>query len=172
MGHHLLKQFAGQWFAFVALGATATTVPLQVLWSSAQQTSAPKPEGWATDNVYLGRWEAGSTAGRAILDVLTLEPNRVRWGSDRNGICDSDYSVKILPWGRNGRFPDQLIPPSSPTDLVYGVVRLTLKPGPCQTGDAVIQLAVPLDGSNAMQVVTYDTKGTMNGNYPDLKRVP
>jgi len=144
---------------------------LQVLWTSAQQTSTQKPEGWATDNIYLGNWRANSTAGRAILDVLTVEPNRVSWGSDLNGICESDYSVEVMPWGRNGRFPDQLVPPRTPTDLVYGVVRLTLQPGPCKSGDAILQLAVPMDGSNAMQVVTYDANGNMNGNYPDLKRV-
>lgn len=145
---------------------------LQVLWTAAQQATTSKPRGWARDNVYLGRWQAGSTAGRAILDVLTLEPNRLRWGSALNGICDSDYSVRFLPWGRNGRFPDQLVPPSSPTDLVYGVVRLTLQPRPCPTGAAVLQLALPLDGSNAMQVVTYDASGKVIGSYPDLRRLP
>jgi hypothetical protein len=145
---------------------------LQVLWAGAQHANTSKPRGWASDNIYLGRWQAGSTAGRANLDVLTVEPNRLRWGNGLNGICDSDYSVQFLPWGRNGRFPDQLVPPSSPTDLIYGVVRLTLQPGPCPTGAAVLQLAVPLDGSNAMQVVTYDASGKVIGNYPDLRRLP
>ena len=73
-----------------------------------------------------------------------------------------------LPWGRNGRFPDQLVPPTQPTDLDYGVVRLTLKPRPCNTGVAVIQLSTPLDGSEALQVLTYDAKGDVRGSYPDL----
>ena len=77
-----------------------------------------------------------------------------------------------LPWGRNGRFPDQLVPPTQPTDLDYGVVRLTLKPRPCNTGLAVIQLAKLLDGSEALQVVTYDAKGDVRGSYPDLTALP
>ena len=135
-------------------------------------TSLAKPEGWDSDNFFLGRWQGNSTAGRAVVGVLSVEPNRVRWGNEANGLCDSDYSVEELPWGRNGRFPDQLVPPTKPTDLVYGVVRLTLQPRPCGTGVAVIQLAKPLDASNSLQVVTYDANGSMRGNYPDLTELP
>ena len=145
---------------------------LLLVAASPQAQADAKPKGWATDNIYLGRWQANSTAGRAVLGVLTVEPNRVRWGNTMNGLCDSDYSVTTLPWGRNGRFPDQLVPPSDATDLVYGVVRLTLEPQACATGDAVVQLAMPLDGSNALQVVTYDAKGQMIGNYPNLTPLP
>ena len=144
---------------------------LQVLWGSAS-SPIPKPQGWATDNVFLGRWQGQSTAGRAVIDVLTVEPNRIRWGNAANGICDSDYSVENLPWGRNGRYPDQLVPPSQPTDLVYGVARLTLRPEACSTGAAVIQLAMPLDGSSALELVTYDAEGKVIGKYPDLTPLP
>ena len=139
--------------------------------STASATRISKPQGWTNDNVFLGRWQGNSTAGRAVLDVLTLEPNRVRWGNAANGSCDSDYSVEQMPWGRHGRFPDQLVPPTQPTDLVYGVVRLTLQPQPCNTGVAVIQLAKPMDGSGALQVVTYDAEGAVRGNYPDLSEL-
>ena len=135
--------------------------------ASISESVPRKPEGWGGDNFFLGRWKANSTAGRAVLGVLTVEPNRVRWGNAANGKCDADYSVETMPWGRNGRFPDQLVPPSAPTDLVYAVTRLTLKPKPCATGDAVIQLALPL-GEGPLQVVTYDAEGNMTGNYPDL----
>jgi hypothetical protein len=84
---------------------------------------------------------------------------------NQDGICDSDYRVQQLPWGQNGRYPDQLVPPSQPTDLVFGVARLTLRPGPCRTGDGVIQLAMPLDGSSALEVVTYNAKGQLIGQY-------
>ncbi len=134
--------------------------------------SSTKPKGWDSDNFFLGRWQGNSTAGRAVIDVLSVEPNRVRWGNAANGICDSDYSVEQLPWGRNGRFPDQLIPPTEPTDLVYGVVRLTLQPRPCDSGVAMVQLAKPLDGSGSLQVVTYDAKGSTRGNFPDLTELP
>jgi hypothetical protein len=127
-----------------------------------------KPDAWAGDNMYLGRWQANSTAGRAVVNVLTVEPTRLRWGTPLNGICDGDYSVEILPWGRNGTFPDQLVPPSEPSDLVVGVARLTLFPKPCHTGDAVVQLAIPLDGSNRMAMNTYDRNGKLTGQYPDL----
>ncbi len=154
------------------------TIPLekgpgtpQVPWPSAQ-AAIPKPKGWANDNFFLGRWQGQSTAGRAVIDVLTVEPNRIRWGNKANGICDSDYSVENLPWGRNGRYPDQLVPPSQPTDLVFGVARLTLRPGPCSTGDAVIQLAMPLDGSSALEVVTYDAKGQVIGKFGAFERLP
>ena len=139
----------------------------------AERASATsKPKGWDSDNIFLGRWQGNSTAGRAVLEVLTVAPNRVRWGNAANGICDSDYSVEHLPWGRKGRFPDQLVPPSQPSDLVYAVVRLTLQPRPCSTGVAVIQLARPLDDSDSLQVVTYDAKGEMRGNYPGLTELP
>lgn len=106
-----------------------------------------------------------------MLNVLTIEPNRVRWGTAMSGTCNNTYSVKILPKQRNGRFPDQLVPPSSPSNLEYRVARLTLKPGSCNTRDAVVQLAMPMDNTNALQVVTYDATGNMIGNYPDLERV-
>ena len=106
-----------------------------------------------------------------MLNVLTIEPNRARWGTAMNGTCNNTYSVKILPKQRNGRFPDQLVPPSSPSNLEYRVARLTLKPGSCNTRDAVVQLAMPMDNTNALQVVTYDATGNMIGNYPDLERV-
>jgi hypothetical protein len=144
---------------------------LQVIWRRSQDTLA-KPRGWATDNFFLGRWQGQSTAGRAVLDVLSVEPDRVRWGNRANGICDSDFSVETLPWGRNGLYPDQLLPPAQPTDLVFGVSRLTLQPGPCRTGDAVIQLAMPLDGSNALEVVTYDAAGNLTGSYGVLTPLP
>ena len=144
---------------------------LQVLWRPAAVASA-KPKGWAHDNFFLGRWQGQSTAGQAVIDVLTVEPNRIRWGNAINGICDSDYSVQQLPWGRNGRYPDQLVPPSAPSQLVFGVVRLTLQPGPCRTGDAVIQLAMPLDGSSALEVVTYNAKGQLIGQYGAFQSLP
>lgn len=144
---------------------------LQVLWSPAA-TAIAKPKGWEFDNFFLGRWQGQSTAGQAVIDVLTVEPNRIRWGNPINGICDSDYSVMQLPWGRHGRYPDQLVPPSAPSDLVFGVVRLTLQPGPCSTGDAVIQLAIPLDGSSALEVVTYNAKGQLIGQYGAFKALP
>jgi hypothetical protein len=49
--------------------------------------------------------------------------------------------------------------------LVFGVARLTLQPGPCSTGAAVIQLAMPLDGSAALEVVTYGADGRLIGQY-------
>ena len=137
---------------------------LQVLWLPAP-AALPKPPGWNTDNFFLGRWQGQTTAGRAVIDVLTVEPNRIRWGNAINGMCDSDYSVEQLPWGRHGRYPDQLVPPSASSDLVFGVARLTLRPGPCRTGDAVIQLAMPLDNSRALEVVTYNAKGQLIGQY-------
>lgn len=137
---------------------------LQVHW--------PMPPGWEHDNVFLGRWQGQSTAGRAVIDVLTVEPRRIRWGNARNGICDSTYSVQTLPWGRDGRYPDQLVPPREPSNTVFGVVRLTLRPGPCPTGDAVIQLAMPLDGSLALEVVTYDAEGRLTGQYGAFQNLP
>lgn len=137
---------------------------LRVLWRT-DRAAVAKPPGWDRDTVYLGRWQGQSTAGRAVIDLLTVEPHRIRWGNRANGLCDSDYSVEILPWGRNGNYPDQLVPPSQPTDLVFGVARLTLQPGACSTGEAVIQLAMPLDGSRALEVVTYNAKGELTGQY-------
>jgi hypothetical protein len=137
---------------------------LRVLWHTVPQGTV-KPPGWETDNVFLGRWLGETRAGRAVIEVLTVEPHRIRWGNAFNGICESDYSVEQLPWGRNGRYPDQLVPPSQPTDRVFGVVRLTLQPGACATGDAVIQLAMPLDGSGALEVVTYGADGRLIGQY-------
>jgi hypothetical protein len=137
---------------------------LRVLWSKAE-AEVPKPKGWETDNFFLGRWQGESTAGRAVIDVLKVEPNRIRWGNTANGVCDSDYSVENLPWGRNGRYPDQLVPPSQASELVFGVARLTLRPSACATGVAVIQLAMPLDGSSALEVVTYGADGQLIGSY-------
>jgi hypothetical protein len=144
---------------------------LRVLWSGAG-AAVPKPKGWQSDNFYLGRWQGQSTAGRAVIDVLTVEPDRIRWGNTANGLCDSDYSVQTLPWGRNGRYPDQLVPPRQPSDLVFGVTRLTLRPSACATGVAVIQLAMPLDGSSALEVVTYDAKGQLTGSYGVFRPLP
>lgn len=144
---------------------------LQVLWRQAP-AAIPKPKGWDSDNFFLGRWQGQSTAGRAVIDGLTVEPNRIRWGNALNGFCDSDYSVTQLPWGRNGRYPDQLVPPKQPSDLVFGVARLTLKPGPCRTGVAVIQLAMPLDGSSALEVVTYNAQGKLIGQYGAFQALP
>jgi len=144
---------------------------LRVFWQTAQAAIA-KPPGWEHDNFFLGRWQGQSTAGRAVIEVLTVEPHRIRWGNSFNGYCDSDYSVEQLPWGRNGRYPDQLVPPSQPSDLVFGVARLTLRPGPCRTGDGVIQLAMPLDGSSALEVVTYDAKGRLIGQYGAFTPLP
>jgi hypothetical protein len=160
--------------AALLLGASSTHSLEKTETSSPKDAEAAtlKPTGWGGDNFFLGRWQGNSTAGRAVLGVLTLEPNRVRWGNLINGICDSDYSVEHLPWGRDGRFPDQLVPPSQPTDLVYAVVRLTLQPRPCKTGVVMIQLAQPLDSSDSLQVVTYGVKGEMRGNYPGLTKLP
>ena len=130
-----------------------------------------KPHGWTTDNVFLGRWQGLSTAGMAVIGVLTVEPNRVSWGNKANGICSSDYSVEFLPWGRPGTYPDQLIPPSESSDVVFRVVRLTLEPTPCHTGDASILLAKPLDGSDELQVNSYDAKGRFTGSYGSFERI-
>ena len=171
---HLLAQLT----AAILLGACSQPRPDRAAPTPESAALAPekekpaerssRPKGWNSDNVFLGRWQGNSTAGRAVLDVLSVEPKRVRWGNAANGVCDSDYSVEQLPSEPNGRFPDQLIAPTAPTDLVYAVVRLTLEPDPCSTGVAVIQLAKPLDGSDTLQVVTYDTKGAVRGQYPDL----
>jgi hypothetical protein len=142
-----------------------------VISGAATMAQANTANWGSANNTFLGRWKANSTAGQAVLNVLTIEPKRVRWGTALNGICNSTYSVKILPQQRNGRFPDQLVPPSSPSNLEYRVARLTLKPGSCKTRDAVVQLAMPMDDTNILQVVTYDGKGNMIGNYPDLERV-
>jgi hypothetical protein len=73
--------------------------------------------------------------------------------------------VEILPWGHQGRYLDQLVPPHQNSELVFGVARLTLQPGPCSTVAAVIQLAMPLDGSAALEVVTYGADGRLIGQY-------
>ena len=110
----------------------------------------PKPPGWATDNVYLGRWQGLTTAGMDVNGVLTVEPNRIRLGNQPNGICESDYTVNNLP---------------KTTNLRYGGVQLTLQPWPCRTGTAVIQLTMPLDGSHALEVVTLDATGKPTGYF-------
>ena len=156
------------------------TIPLMAQWAAAvqlgaciqpiQSNAAPEP-GPKLDNGFLGRWQGNSTAGRAVLGVLTIEPKRVRWGTAMNGICDSKYSVEKLPRGQNGRFSDQLVRPTEPSNLVFENVRLTPQPDPCTTGVAMIKLAKPLDGSDSIEMVTYDTKGSVLGNYPDLTAV-
>ena len=143
----------------------AAAVLLSACHQPNPSSAAPEP---MLDKAFLGRWQGNSTAGRAVLDVLSVGPKQVRWGTAANGVCDSAFSVEQLPPGQNGRFPDQLIAPTEPTDLVYAVVRLTLQPEPCATGVAVIQLAKPQDDSDSLQVVTYDAKGAVRGNYPDL----
>ena len=35
----------------------------------------------------------------------------------------------------------------------------------------MIKLAKPLDGSDSIEIVTYDNKGAILGNYPDLTAV-
>lgn len=127
----------------------------------------PRPPGWATDPTFLGRWQAHSTAGAAILNVLSVRPERVRWGTPYNGFCSSAYSVQRLPDG-HGTYPDNLLPPATPSDLTYAVVRLTLEPSPCRTGDAVLQLAVPHDGSRRVFVTTYAADGRLTGWYGEL----
>ena len=52
------------------------------------------------------------------------------------------------------------------------MARLTLRPEACSTGAAVIQLAMPLDGSSALELVTYDAEGKVIGKYPDLTPLP
>ena len=144
---------------------------LQVLWQQSRNV-IPKPKYWASHNIFLGRWQGQSTAGRAVLDVLSVEPNRVRWGNKANGICDSDYSVKTLPSVPGGHDPDQLVPSRKPTERGYAITRLTLKPRPCSTGAAVIQLAMPLDHSDHLKVVTYGADGTTIGHYGMVYRLP
>ena len=51
------------------------------------------------------------------------------------------------------------------------MVRLTLQPGSCKSGDAVFQLAASMYGSNGMQMVTYNANDNMNDNDPDLMRL-
>lgn len=124
---------------------------LQVFWRS-DQAALAKPPGWENQNLFLGRWQGESTAGRAVIEVLTLEPNRIRWGNAFNGVCDSDYSVEILS-------------PRQPSEPLSGMVRLTLQPGPCATGDAVVELALPADGPSGLVVVTYGADGRLIGQY-------
>ncbi|MFM9109189.1 MAG: hypothetical protein ACKOPN_01050 [Prochlorococcaceae cyanobacterium] len=114
----------------------------------------PRPPGWASDTTFLGRWQAHSTAGAAVLDVLSVRPERVRWGTPFNGFCSSAYSVQRLADGR-GR-------PG------YSTVRLTLEPRPCRSGDAVLELAVALDGSRRAEVSTYAADGRLIGWYGEL----
>lgn len=121
--------------------------------------SPPKPDGWANDTVFLGVWQGESRAGSAVIDRLTVEPNRLHWGNAANGICESEYSVETMP-------------PPEPTDRVTAVVRLTLQPVPCSTGDAVIQLSKPLDGRGVLSVNTYNAKGELIGQYGDFIAVP
>ena len=168
-GYHLLGYAIGIIYGGAMKAHRAATE--KALAAEAKKQPIPKPHGWATDNFNLGKWQGESTAGMAVIGVLTIEPNRVRWGNQANGICDSDYSVENLPWGQNGTYPGQLVPPSKPTDLVYAVTRLILDPKPCSTGDAVIQLAVPLDGSNSMEVITYDAKGNQTGDFGTFRLV-
>lgn len=40
-------------------------------------------------------------------------------------ICSSHGSFTQLPWGRNGRSPDQRMPRRQPTELMFGDGRLT-----------------------------------------------
>lgn len=159
----------------ISVGGILITAFLSTLSSFAcgasLATPYTKPHGWATDNVFLGRWQGLSTAGMAVIDVLTVEPNRVSWGNKANGICSSDYSVEFLPWGRPGTYPDQLIPPSESSDVVFRVVRLTLQATPCHTGDASILLAKPLGGSDELQVNSYDAKGRFTGSYGSFERI-
>lgn len=119
----------------------------------------------------IGRWQGQSTAGMAVLEVLTITPRRVRWGNAFNGRCDSAYSAQVLPTGR-GTYPDNLTPPLQPSDLDYRVVRLTLRPGPCPNGDAVLQLAMPRDGSDRIFVNSYGRDGQLTGWYGELNRLP
>ncbi|MEB3165788.1 MAG: hypothetical protein VKO65_03880 [Cyanobacteriota bacterium] len=119
----------------------------------------------------IGRWQGQSTAGMAVLEVLTITPRRVRWGNAYNGRCDSAYSAEVLPSGR-GTYPDNLTPPLQPSELDYRVVRLTLRPGPCPTGDAVLQLAMPRDGSDRIFVNSYGRDGQLTGWYGELNRLP
>lgn len=118
----------------------------------------------------FGRWRAQSTAGMAVLDVLTLTPYLVRWGNAFNGRCDRAYTVEELPSGQ-GTYPDNLVPPAAPTDLRFRVVRLRLQPGPCGH-DAALQLAVPLDGSDRLFVNSYAGDGSLTGWYGELNRLP
>ena len=106
----------------------------------------------------------------AVLDVLSLTPERVRWGNAYNGRCDRAYVLEELPPG-NGTYPDNLVPPASPTDLRFRVVRLRLEPGPCGR-DAMVQLAIPLDGSDRMFVNSYAVDGSLTGWYGELNRMP
>lgn len=129
---------------------------------------APVRESLAT---LIGRWQGQSTAGMAVLEVLTITPERVRWGNAFNGRCDSTYRAEVLPNGR-GSYPDNLTPPLQPTGLEYRVVRLTLTPGPCASGDAMLQLAMPLDGSDRLFVNSYDRQGQLTGWYGELNRLP
>jgi hypothetical protein len=139
--------------------------------SSSSQAPIPKPPGWSSNNSYLGRWQGQSRAGLAVIGVLSVEPNRVSWGNTANGSCNSDYAVERLPLQRNGTYPDPLVHPSEPTDLAYSVTQLTLRPKPCKTGDAMLQLSMPLDGSQDLQVNTYNAKGQVTGIYGTFRPI-
>ena len=51
------------------------------------------------------------------------------------------------------------------------LVKLTLEPKPCLTGVASILLAKPLDGSDELQVNSYDAKGQFTGSYGTFERI-
>ncbi len=74
-----------------------------------------------------GRRRGLSSAGMAVLDVLTLTPERVRWGNAYKGRCYSAYTLVELPPGK-GTYPDNLVPPASPTDIRFRVVRRSWSP--------------------------------------------
>lgn len=147
---------------------------LQVRWRT-QQAPIAKPPGWERDNRFLGRWLGESRAGRAVIEVLTVEPHRIRWGNAANGICDGDYSVELLPRDGRGPAPNPDPEPGLPLrpsgDRGFRVARLTLRPGPCSTGDAVIELAMPLQGSGELEVVTYGVDGRLIGQYGGFTRL-
>lgn len=60
----------------ILLGACSNSTDM----ADASDIRISKPKGCNNDNVFLGRWRGNSTAGRAVLDVLTLKPNRGPWG--------------------------------------------------------------------------------------------
>ncbi len=119
----------------------------------------------------IGRWQGQSTAGMAVLEVLTITPQRVRWGNAFNGRCDSAFAAVVLPPGR-GTYPDDLTPPRQPSDQEVRVVRLTLRPGPCATGDAMLQVAMPSGSTDRIFVNSYDRDGRLTGWYGELIRLP
>jgi len=66
-----------------------------------------------------------------------------------------------MPPGK-GTYPDNRVPPASPTDLRFRVVRLGLEPGPCGR-EAMVQMATPLDGDDCMFVNNYAGDGSFTG---------